>query len=120
MFGSSRAVLSMRESYREDLIDCYGIDEVASWDFEVWNEPTIDFWTGRPAHEMYFQLYDNIARSLKVVTRGFAWVVPRLRRQPGLTRSSPMQPRSIFHSTSFLPTPTATIRRRISSDILRT
>src|SRR5258707_14531502 len=63
MFGSSRAVLSMRESYREDLIDCYGISEVASWDFEVWNEPTIDFWTGRPAHEMYFQLYDNTARS---------------------------------------------------------
>ncbi len=26
----------------------YGIDEVAQWYFEVWNEPNIDFWVGEP------------------------------------------------------------------------
>src|SRR5271166_6729817 len=28
------------------LVERYGIDEVANWYFEVWNEPNLDFWTG--------------------------------------------------------------------------
>ena len=52
----------------QHLIDRYGIDEVSSWYFEVWNEPNIDFWTGRPAQKTYFELYDNTARSLKSVS----------------------------------------------------
>jgi xylan 1,4-beta-xylosidase len=34
----------------------YGRDEVATWYFEVWNEPDISYWQGTP--EQYFKLYD--------------------------------------------------------------
>src|SRR6202040_878692 len=44
-----------------------GIDEVAQWYFEVWNEPNLDFWTGTPAQASYFILYDHTARALKSV-----------------------------------------------------
>jgi xylan 1,4-beta-xylosidase len=56
-------------AFAQHLVDRYGIDEVASWYFEVWNEPNIDFWTGRPAQETYFELYDNTARTLKEVNQ---------------------------------------------------
>jgi xylan 1,4-beta-xylosidase len=56
-------------AFAQHLIDRYGIDEVASWYFEVWNEPNIDFWTGRPAQETYFELYDNTARTIKAVNQ---------------------------------------------------
>ncbi len=59
-------------AFSTHLIERYGIDEVASWYFEVWNEPNIDFWTGRPAQQTYFELYDHTARALKAVS-------PRLR-----------------------------------------
>ncbi len=55
-------------AFAQHLIDRYGIEEVSSWYFEVWNEPNIDFWTGRPAQQTYFELYDNTARSLKAVS----------------------------------------------------
>jgi xylan 1,4-beta-xylosidase len=55
------------DAFARHLVARYGIDEVASWYFEVWNEPNIDFWTGRPAQETYFTLYDNTVRSLKAV-----------------------------------------------------
>jgi xylan 1,4-beta-xylosidase len=54
-------------AFAQHLIKRYGIDEVSTWYFEVWNEPNIDFWTGRPAQQTYFELYDNTARSLKAV-----------------------------------------------------
>ena len=60
---------AMIRAFAQHLIDRYGIDEVASWYFEVWNEPNIDFWTGRPAQETYFELYDNTARTLKGVNQ---------------------------------------------------
>ncbi len=50
------------------LIDRYGIDEVASWYFEVWNEPNIDFWVGEPKQATYWELYDHTARALKSVS----------------------------------------------------
>ncbi|MFZ0632621.1 MAG: glycosyl hydrolase family 39 [Acidobacteriaceae bacterium] len=55
-------------AFAKHLVDRYGIDEVASWYFEVWNEPNIDFWIGRPAQETYFELYDHTARALKSVS----------------------------------------------------
>jgi xylan 1,4-beta-xylosidase len=54
------------------LVERYGIDEVAQWYFEVWNEPNIDFWNGIPREESYFDLYAHTARALKSVS-------PRLR-----------------------------------------
>ncbi len=54
-------------AFASHLVDRYGIEEVASWYFEVWNEPNIDFWAGRPAQATYFTLYDHTARALKAV-----------------------------------------------------
>ena len=58
--------------FAQHLVDRYGIDEVAQWYFEVWNEPNIDFWNGIPRQASYFELYDHTARALKPVS-------PRLR-----------------------------------------
>jgi xylan 1,4-beta-xylosidase len=54
------------------LVERYGIELVAGWYFEVWNEPNIDFWTGEPKEETYYDLYDVTASALKDVN-------PRLR-----------------------------------------
>jgi len=58
--------------FAEHLVARYGIDQVAQWYFEVWNEPNIDFWGGVPRQKTYFELYDHTARDLKAVN-------PRLR-----------------------------------------
>ncbi len=49
------------------LVERYGIEEVAQWYFEVWNEPNIDFWNGIPRERSYFELYDHTVRALKAV-----------------------------------------------------
>ena len=54
-------------AFAQHLIARYGIDEVAKWYFEVWNEPNIGFWSGKPAQKTYFELYDHTARALKAV-----------------------------------------------------
>jgi len=59
-------------AFARHLVDRYGLDEVAQWYFEVWNEPNIDFWSGDPKESTYFDLYDHTAMSLKSVS-------PRLR-----------------------------------------
>ena len=45
----------------------YGAEEVRQWYFEVWNEPNLDFWTGKPAQATYFKLYDAAATAIKQV-----------------------------------------------------
>src|SRR5215469_1735359 len=50
------------------LIARYGLDEIAAWYFEVWNEPNIDFWGGVPRKKSYFELYDHTALALKSVS----------------------------------------------------
>jgi xylan 1,4-beta-xylosidase len=60
------------ESFTRHLVDRYGIEEVAQWYFEVWNEPNIDFWAGNPKEATYYELYDRAARAIKRVS-------PRLR-----------------------------------------
>jgi len=79
---------AMMKALATHLIDRYGIDEVATWKFEVWNEPNLDFWGGEPKQETYFTLYDHTARDLKSVsprlqvggpaTAQAAWVAPFL------------------------------------------
>jgi xylan 1,4-beta-xylosidase len=49
------------------LVERYGIDEVAKWYFEVWNEPNLDFWSGTPRQQTYFELYDHTVRDIKAV-----------------------------------------------------
>lgn len=67
----------------EHFTERYGAAEVASWYFEVWNEPNLgDFWAGTQAD--YFKLYDHAARAIKAVnpaykvggpaTAGAAWI----------------------------------------------
>lgn len=59
-------------SFTQHLVERYGIDEVSKWYFEVWNEPNLNFWTGDPKQESYFELYDHTAQDIRAVS-------PRLR-----------------------------------------
>jgi xylan 1,4-beta-xylosidase len=54
-------------NFAAHLVARYGIDEVAQWYFEVWNEPNLDFWAGVPAQPTYWTLYDHTARALTQV-----------------------------------------------------
>ncbi len=60
------------KNFVQHLVDRYGIEEVSTWYFEVWNEPNIDFWNGIPRQRSYFELYAHTARAVKAVS-------PRLR-----------------------------------------
>jgi xylan 1,4-beta-xylosidase len=55
------------EAFVQHLIDRYGIDEVAQWYFEVWNEPNLDFWAGQPQQDTYWDLYDHTALAIKKI-----------------------------------------------------
>jgi xylan 1,4-beta-xylosidase len=57
-------------AFARHCMDRYGLDEIAQWYYEVWNEPNINFWTGTQAD--YWKLYDVSAKALKAVS-------PRLR-----------------------------------------
>jgi len=59
------------------LRDTYGEEEVASWYFEVWNEPDIQFWAG--TQEEYFTLYEYAAKA----GSGISQFYPRQRRAGG-------------------------------------
>ncbi|HEV2486547.1 MAG TPA: glycosyl hydrolase family 39 [Terracidiphilus sp.] len=48
-------------------VDRYGIQEVGTWNFEVWNEPNIVFWAGTQAQ--YFELYRQSVNALKAVDK---------------------------------------------------
>lgn len=63
---------SLVEAFARHLVSRYGIEEVADWYFEVWNEPNLDFWAGEPKWESYLRLYEVSAAALKRVS-------PRLR-----------------------------------------
>jgi xylan 1,4-beta-xylosidase len=79
---------AMIQAFAAHLLARYGIDEVSTWKFEVWNEPNLDFWGGDPKQSTYFTLYDHTARALKSVspriqvggpsTAQAAWVTPFL------------------------------------------
>jgi xylan 1,4-beta-xylosidase len=59
-------------AFTRHLVDRYGLDEVARWYFEVWNEPNLDFWAGQPKQDTYWELYDHTTRAIKIIS-------PRLR-----------------------------------------
>lgn len=47
-------------------IERYGLDEVLSWRFEVWNEPNLGpFWAGTRTE--YFRLYETSVREIKAI-----------------------------------------------------
>lgn len=50
----------------QHLVERYGLDEVAGWGFEVWNEANLDvFWSGTRAE--YLELYRRTATAVKAV-----------------------------------------------------
>jgi xylan 1,4-beta-xylosidase len=57
-------------AFARHYLDRYGLEEIAQWYFEVWNEPNMGFWSGSQAD--YWKLYDASAFALKAVS-------PRLR-----------------------------------------
>ncbi len=59
---------AMIRAFAQHLVSRYGIHEVSSWYFEVWNEPNLGFWSGKPRQATYFKLYDHTARALKSVS----------------------------------------------------
>jgi xylan 1,4-beta-xylosidase len=70
-------------AFAKHCITKYGLAEVRSWYFEVWNEPNLDgFWTG--GQDGYFELYKTSAFALKAVdtklrvggpsTAGMGWI----------------------------------------------
>lgn len=80
-------------AFARHLVERYGVDEVANWYFEVWNEPNIDFWTGEPKQATYFELYDAAARAVK---RAGA----RLRVGGPATAQAAWVPAMIAHATA--------------------
>jgi len=55
----------MIRAFAAHLVTRYGIDEVSTWKFEVWNEPNLDFWGGSPKQSTYWDLYDHTSRAIK-------------------------------------------------------
>jgi xylan 1,4-beta-xylosidase len=53
-------------AFTAHLIERYGIEEIAQWAFEVWNEPNLEvFWSGTQAE--YLRLYEESASAVKSV-----------------------------------------------------
>ena len=50
------------------LVERYGRDEVLKWNFEVWNEPDIDYW--HSTEEDYFKLYDYAVAGVRAALPG--------------------------------------------------
>ena len=46
-------------------LDRYGVDEVRTWLWELWNEPDIFYWRGTP--EQFYELYSVTARAVRSV-----------------------------------------------------
>ncbi len=82
---------SLMTAFAKHLVERYGIEEVAQWYFEVWNEPNIDFWGGVPAQGSYFELYDHTVRDLKAVS-------PRLRVGGPATSAAHWVPEFLAHT----------------------
>jgi xylan 1,4-beta-xylosidase len=50
------------------LVERYGRDEVLKWNFEVWNEPDIDYWHSTEGD--YFKLYDYAVAGVRAALPG--------------------------------------------------
>ena len=95
--------------FAEHLVARYGIDEVSQWYFEVWNEPNLDFWGGKPSEPTYYQLYDETAKTLKSVS-------PRIRVGGPATAQAAWVDKFIAHVTeSNVPADMETTDRKIFS-----
>ncbi|MGB8451520.1 MAG: helix-turn-helix domain-containing protein [Anaerocolumna sp.] len=58
------------QAFMEHIIARYGIDEVLTWFFEIWNEPDLKgFWSG--TFEQYLEMYEAAAIAIKAFNQGF-------------------------------------------------
>ena len=57
------------KAFTQHVVDRYGIEEIKTWYFEVWNEPnlTLGFWDGTKSQ--YFRLYKESALAVKSVDK---------------------------------------------------
>lgn len=79
--------------FASHLVDRYGIDEVSTWSFEVWNEPNgLGFWSG--GYDGYLQLYNTTASALKSVDK-------RLRVGGPATMQSGWIPQFLAYTTQY-------------------
>lgn len=83
---------AMITAFAQHLVNRYGLDEVATWKFEVWNEPNLDFWGGTPKQSTYWELYDHTARSVKAAS-------PRLQIGGPATAQAAWVPEFLDHVT---------------------
>lgn len=58
--------IALIRAFAEHLVERYGKEEVATWFFEVWNEPNLRFFFDG-TQEDYFHLYEMTAATLKSV-----------------------------------------------------
>jgi xylan 1,4-beta-xylosidase len=58
------------DAFARHIIARYGIEEVRTWFFEVWNEPNLDGFFQYADQQAYFALYALTARALKAVDAG--------------------------------------------------
>ena len=64
-----QAWCTLIDQFVRHCIERYGLAEVKTWFFEVWNEPNLDaFWTGGQAG--YFDLYKITANTIKAIDPG--------------------------------------------------
>lgn len=59
------------KAFTQHCVDRYGIDEVRTWYFEVWNEPNLvrGFWDG--TRSQYFELYKQSVKAVRSVDSKF-------------------------------------------------
>jgi xylan 1,4-beta-xylosidase len=57
----------MVTAFTKHCVQRYGISEVSTWKFEVWNEPNIAFWSG--TQEEYFELFRQSVMAIKDVDK---------------------------------------------------
>lgn len=59
------------QAFTQHCVDRYGIDEVLTWYFEVWNEPNLTrgFWDG--SKSQYFELYKQSVTAVRAVDKRF-------------------------------------------------
>ncbi|MHA1819665.1 MAG: GH39 family glycosyl hydrolase [Promethearchaeota archaeon] len=66
--SSYKAWGSLIKQLIEHFIERYGIEEVRTWYFELWNEPNLnEFWAG--TMEDYFRLYKETASAIKGIDK---------------------------------------------------
>src|ERR1017187_8825071 len=86
----------------EHFVQRYGRDQVATWYFEVWNEPDIAYWQGTP--EQYMKLYDY-------AVAGVRKALPTALSEPdpegGAACSAKQNPNNAYRNSPVYPTYTA-------------